>query len=233
MRPTEASGTAAEAMDRIYRRQRFIYDATRRYYLLGRDRLIANLDVPTGGKVLEVGCGTARNLIHAARVYPDASLFGIDISEAMLTTARTSLEAAGLGERVKLAAGDAATFDPGALFGVEKFERIFISYSLSMIPEWQAVVRHAAACLSPGGALLIVDFGDFAGYPALFRRAQLAWLKRFSVHPIPLLDQRLKELAAEAECAFTATRRYGGYAIECRLRAAATGLPIPNPSAPS
>ena len=35
-------------MDRIYRRQRHVYDLTRKYYLLGRDRLIADLDVPRG-----------------------------------------------------------------------------------------------------------------------------------------------------------------------------------------
>src|SRR5690242_4413087 len=33
----------AELMDRLYRRQRHVYDATRKYYLLGRDRLIVRL----------------------------------------------------------------------------------------------------------------------------------------------------------------------------------------------
>ena len=32
---------ATRRMNRMYRRQRHIYDGTRRYYLLGRDRLIA------------------------------------------------------------------------------------------------------------------------------------------------------------------------------------------------
>ena len=44
-----AAATAAEKMDAIYRRQRFIYDATRRYYLFGRDRLIGSLKPPLGG----------------------------------------------------------------------------------------------------------------------------------------------------------------------------------------
>ena len=34
---------ATSRMNRMYRRQRHIYDGTRRYYLLGRDRLIAGL----------------------------------------------------------------------------------------------------------------------------------------------------------------------------------------------
>ncbi len=67
-------------MNRIYRRQRHVYDVTRKFYLLGRDRLIHRLNPPAGGKVLEIGCGTARNLIVAARTYPDVQFFGIDIS---------------------------------------------------------------------------------------------------------------------------------------------------------
>ena len=37
------------AMDRMYRHQRYIYDLTRRYYLFGRDQLIAELKPPPGG----------------------------------------------------------------------------------------------------------------------------------------------------------------------------------------
>ena len=57
---------SAELMDRIYRRQRHLYDFTRKYYLLGRDRLIHRLSPPAGSRVLEIGCGTARNLVVAA-----------------------------------------------------------------------------------------------------------------------------------------------------------------------
>ena len=46
-----------ELMDRVYRHQRHVYDLTRKYYLLGRDPLIARLDVPAGGHVLELGAG--------------------------------------------------------------------------------------------------------------------------------------------------------------------------------
>ena len=42
----------ARLMDGIYRGQRHIYDATRKYYLFGRDRLIAGLALQDGGKVL-------------------------------------------------------------------------------------------------------------------------------------------------------------------------------------
>ena len=55
---------ATRRMNRMYRRQRHIYDGTRRYYLLGRDRLIADLAPAAGANVLEIGCGTGSNLVH-------------------------------------------------------------------------------------------------------------------------------------------------------------------------
>ena len=85
------SPTADALMDRIYGRQRHIYDLTRKYFLLGRDALIAELEPPAGGSVIEIGCGTGRNLIAAARAYPDAAFFGLDVSSAMLSTARANI----------------------------------------------------------------------------------------------------------------------------------------------
>src|SRR5438067_2504401 len=70
----------AALMDGIYRHQRHVYDLTRHCYLLGRDRLITGLEPPAGGSVLEVGCGTGRNLIVAAARYPEAHFYGLDIS---------------------------------------------------------------------------------------------------------------------------------------------------------
>jgi len=32
----------ADLMDRVYRRQRHLYDATRKYYLLGRDPMLTD-----------------------------------------------------------------------------------------------------------------------------------------------------------------------------------------------
>jgi S-adenosylmethionine-diacylgycerolhomoserine-N-methlytransferase len=79
------------------------------------------------------------------------------------------------------------------------------------------VVRCAAACVAPGGTLLIVDFGDFAQYPGLLQRAQHAWLRRFSVTPIPDFENRIKAIASDIGFTATTTRLYGGYAIEAIL----------------
>ena len=210
--------SAAEKMDGIYRRQRFFYDITRRFYLLGRDRLIACLDVPPGGTVLEIGCGTARNLIQAAHRYPNMRGFGIDVSTEMLRTARNSVIHAGVGERLILAEGDATKFKPQECFGVETFDRVFISYSLSMIPSWRDALNNAMECVSPGGALHIADFGNFAGYPTWVRWLQHKWLARFSVTPIPGLPEKLEGIARGRGIEATTARLYGGYAILASLK---------------
>src|SRR5580700_5085304 len=102
---TETGGAHAALMDKVYRRQRYIYDLTRRYYLFGRDKLIRELALKPGEAVVEVGCGTARNLIRIARLYPGAELFGLDASQEMLRTAAQNIAAAGLTGRITLRHG--------------------------------------------------------------------------------------------------------------------------------
>jgi S-adenosylmethionine-diacylgycerolhomoserine-N-methlytransferase len=116
---------ATRRMNRIYRRQRHIYNATRRYYLLGRDRLIAGLRPEAGASVLEIGCGTGRNLVLAARLHPKARFFGIDVSTEMLTISAISRR--GLTNQIRVAHGDGTAFNPERLFGIRSFDHVLIS----------------------------------------------------------------------------------------------------------
>jgi len=197
----------------MYRRQRHIYDLTRKFYLLGRDELIADLSPPAQGTVLEIACGTGRNLIRAARAYPEARFFGLDVSEEMLATARANIAAAGMSGRIALAAGDATAFDPQALFGVPAFDRVFVSYALSMIPAWEKAAGEAAARLAPGGRLMVVDFGDQGGWPRWFRHALRGWLTKFHVTPRVALAPTLARLAAERGLRFDFRPLYRRYAF--------------------
>ena len=211
-----AQGHAA-LMDNVYRGQRHIYDLTRKYYLLGRDRLIDELQPPVGGHVLEVGCGTGRNLIAAARCWPGAHIHGIDISAEMLKSARAAIARAGLERRVTVAQGDATGFDPKALFGVPHFDRVFQSYTLSMIPDWQGAIGEAVRHLSPNGSLHIVDFGQQEQLPGWFRAALFGWLARFHVAPRAMMIDAMRELSADTGGRLVVTRLYRGYAWSLRF----------------
>ncbi len=199
-------------MDRVYRHQRHFYDATRKYYLLGRDPMIAGLNPPERGSILEIGCGTGRNLVLAGEVYPKTSLYGIDISHEMLATARKKVTAAGLGDRAHLAHADAADFSPVTLFGRRQFDRIFISYAVSMIPQWEAVMREAVSHLTPGGALHVVDFGDLRDLPGFTRTALYKWLEWYHVTPRNDLFDVADRIAVETKTDTEAQRLYRGFA---------------------
>ena len=205
--------THAKLMDGVYRRQRHVYDLTRKYYLLGRDRLIDGLAPPAGGSVLELGCGTGRNLIQAAGSFPQADFRGLDISAEMLATAEAAIARHGLSARVGLAQGDASDFDAQALFGRTGFDRVFISYAVSMIPEWRRTVAAALETLNEGGALHIVDFGRQERLPSFFRSGLRAWLAKFHVAPRDDLRDVLEAECRRRSAGLRFDSLYGGYAV--------------------
>ncbi len=172
----------ATLMDAVYRRQRYIYDFTRKYYLFGRDRLIRDMALPRGSAAIEIGCGTARNLIRIARRYPGVTLYGLDASAEMLKTAAAAVERAGLSDRIVLRHGYAEDLTPAMFDRSEPFDAAIFSYSLSMIPDWQGALAAASAALAPGGRLHIVDFGDLTGAGPM-RQLLRAWLRLFHVEP--------------------------------------------------
>lgn len=205
------ASAAALAMDRMYRRQRHVYDLTRKFYLLGRDRMIDGLNACRGDAILEIGCGTGRNLVEIAGRYPESRLYGLDVSAEMLVSATNAVARAGLFGRVTLAQADAVTFDPVAVLGRAQFERIVISYCLSMIPAWPSVLKAALGLLPPGGELHIVDFGGQERLPGWSRSALRAWLKLFHVSPRDDMEAVVTEMAADNRLTLTFERPYFGY----------------------
>jgi S-adenosylmethionine-diacylgycerolhomoserine-N-methlytransferase len=204
---------AAGLMDRMYRHQRHVYDLTRKYYLAGRDEAIARLKPGPGDRVLEIGCGTGRNLIKAARAYPEARFFGLDVSREMLRAAAASIARAGLSSRISIAQADAAAFDPLALFGHAQFDRVIISYALSMIPSWREALGLALDVVAPGGSLRLVDFGECSGLPGPFKTALRRWLAAFDVSPRDDLAETLAALSASRGLTSATEPWRRGYAI--------------------
>ncbi|MHA7774133.1 class I SAM-dependent methyltransferase [Roseibium sp. M-1] len=208
---TQAAETA-RLMDNVYRHQRHFYDLTRKFYLLGRDRLIRDLQPPRGGVVLELGCGTGRNLIAAAKAYPDVHFCGLDISKHMLETAQSNIDKAGLASRITLFQGDAANPSATDGLGVDGFDRVFYSYTLSMIPIWREALAAGAARLKADGRIHVVDFGQQERLPGWFKRALFAWLGSFHVTPRADLEQELETVASGIAGKLAFQRIYLGYA---------------------
>ena len=141
-------------LQRYYRFHSRVYDATRWLFLFGRDELIHRaVQGPVPRRVLEVGCGTGKNLLALRRSFPDAKLVGLDLSRAMLRQARRNLGPLAGGVRLVHRPYDRPAGQDGP------FDLIVMSYTLSMInPGWGEVIDLARRDLAPGGRLAVVDF---------------------------------------------------------------------------
>ena len=135
----------------------------------------------------------------------------------MLETAAVAIGRRDLSARVKLALGDASDFDTEGLFGLEGFDRVFVSYSLSMIPEWRRTVTAALDAVDDGGSLHIVDFGRQEGLPGWFKTALRAWLAKFHVAPRDSLREVLESEARRVGASLRFDSVFRGYAVHAVL----------------
>ncbi len=208
-----------EEMDKMYRWTRYVYDLTRKYYLLGRDQLLREMDVQPGQRVLEIGCGTARNLICLARQRPGVACYGLDASHEMLETAAGKVKRARLTSRISLQHCLAEDLDHAKTFNLaEPFDAAFFSYSLSMIPTWPQAIDAALANLKPKAAFYVVDFWDQAAWPGWFRSLLKRWLDLFHVHYRPELLEHLQKLDAQGIGKLTLQPVAGRYAYIATFR---------------
>lgn len=141
-------------IEKYYRLHARIYDSTRWSFLFGRTAILADVAaIAKPVRILEVGCGTGKNLLSLGKKFPNAAITGLDLSAPMLVVARR--KTAVFGSRVALLhqAYDAPL---GDLTG---YDLVLFSYALTMFnPGYEAAIQAAAADLAPGGLIAVVDF---------------------------------------------------------------------------
>ncbi len=173
---------SAHALEGYYRLHARIYDTTRWTFLFGRRRLVRLIAEGRPGRVLEVGCGTGRNLVFLAKALPKARITGLDLSQSMLRRARRATRV--FGDRVSLH----QTCYDSPISPEEPFDAVVFSYCLTMInPGWQQAIRAAARDLAPGGRIAVVDFHDTPS--SWFRRWMHVNHVRMDGHLRPVLQQ--------------------------------------------
>jgi len=117
-----------------------------------RAKAVKRLELKPGDKVLEVGCGTGRNLPHLVEaVGPTGEVFGVDCCDAMLAKARQRSERHQW-QNVKLSQQDAAEMLlPGPIDGV------LFSVSYTVMPRPLAALAKAWEYLRPNRHVVIMD----------------------------------------------------------------------------
>jgi S-adenosylmethionine-diacylgycerolhomoserine-N-methlytransferase len=143
-----------DLMNNYYNLQTPIYDFTRWMFLFGRAQIIRDLRLQPGEVVVDVGCGTGQNLrLIRDAVGEKGEVIGVDCSASMLRKARERVRNAGW-KNVRVVDDEYGwnTVTRG------EADAVLFSYSLSMIPSWQAALNCAREELKWNGRLGIVDF---------------------------------------------------------------------------
>lgn len=121
------------------------------WYKAARTVALESSNFGKGDVVLDLGCGTSRNLTHISEAVGDTGTFvGVDYSERM---ARYSARRATTC-RVEIHNLDASSFLAGSL---SVYDAIVCTLSLSVMEDWEKVCHSAFDALKPGGTFTVMD----------------------------------------------------------------------------
>lgn len=113
-------------------------------------------------RVLDVGCGSGALLARLADAFPEAALYGVDPSRAMLAVARARLD-----PEIALAAAlaEALPFSP------QRFDLVVSTSALHFFGDAGAALAEMHRVTRPGGLVLVTDWCEDFLTVKLFDRA--------------------------------------------------------------
>lgn len=144
----------------LYRSRAKSYDFSARLYPLAgfrqdayRKQAIRALRLQPGDMVVDIGCGTGLNFPWLQQaVGPTGKIVGVDLTDAMLDQARERITAEHW-DNVELVQSDAAEFSfPPGVSG------IISTFALTLVPEFDTVIRQGSLALLPEKRWVILDF---------------------------------------------------------------------------
>ncbi len=154
------------------------------------------LGLRQGDTVVEIGCGTGANFPFLEKfVGKEGRIIGVDLSTDMLGKASERVRRQGW-SNVTLENRDGASFTfPRPTDG------ILSTFALTMIPEYDEVVRQGAEALSLGGCFVVMDFkmpsgrlADVAPHVAFLLKLYGGNLEMADRHPWESLNRHLGSL---------------------------------------
>jgi S-adenosylmethionine-diacylgycerolhomoserine-N-methlytransferase len=172
LRGMPRAASHADALGAFYGPQSQHYDRFRERLLAGRAQLIASLPLPERAHVVELGGGTGRNAEFFGERLTHIERFEVvDLCRPLLAQAR---ERARRVPQLHAVEADATTYRPA-----QPADCVFLSYALTMIPDWRGAIANAVAMLKPGGVLGVVDFYVAPAQPFADSARHSAWTRWF------------------------------------------------------
>jgi ubiquinone/menaquinone biosynthesis C-methylase UbiE len=195
----------------LYRKRAANYDfSANLYYLIGfrevryRKRAIAALGLKRGDTVVEVGCGTGLNFTYLLQsIGENGRLIGVDLTDAMLEKAMRRVQRHGW-HNVKLVEADAAAYVfPAGIQGV------LSTFALTLVPDYEQVIKNAADALAVGGRFVIADLKKPEQWPLWLVKLGARITKPFGVS-LDLTDRKPWEVMRKYYSHVTVTELFGG-----------------------
>ena len=148
-----------EKLIELYRKRAKNYDVTANlYYLFGyrewayRKKAVQALNLAPGDTVVEIGCGTGLNFsLLQSFVGPKGKIIGVDLTDSMIAQAKKRVEENGW-SNVELIVCDAANYK-----FPESVDGILSTFAITLIPEYDKVIKNGANALAPGKRFVILD----------------------------------------------------------------------------
>ena len=111
-----------------------------------------------GDIVVDLGCGPGNQLSLVAKMNPDATFLGVDLSEEMLAQARDLMRREGL-SNVSFLAGDITNIDALPNASADVVISTVALHHLPTVAHLDAAFAQAARILKPDGGMYLMDFG--------------------------------------------------------------------------
>ncbi len=133
-------------------------EASERFWKFLSLRTVEQMDLPRGGRVLDVACGPGASTLAAAEsVGPQGRVIALDSSDQMLGMVSERASDHGL-ENVDVQLGDMAQLDAAP----QSFDAVISVLGVFYVPDIQALVSALWRILKPGGQLAITTLGEGA-----------------------------------------------------------------------
>jgi ubiquinone/menaquinone biosynthesis C-methylase UbiE len=185
----QVSGSAPESYERY---------AVGKLFRQLAERLLADVPLWPGHRVLDVACGTGIVARRAARrVAPSGKVVGLDLNEGMLAVARA--RSAEEGTSIVWKQGDAAALP----FADSEFDVVLCQQGLQFVPDKLRALREMCRVAVPGGVVALAVFGEVNRFNAALAEALARYagerIAKLSLAPFALGDQAiLRSLLGQA-----------------------------------